>query len=185
MSRAHSACGNVTCFTICSAAQRGDYTGTSPYSREVRIRRQFDVPVRPEEAFEFFSDPNRAFERLASAYRVTWSGPIATGARFRLDAPDPNDSCDGILDASEPPVQLAFRLWVRDHPDRGGTATYRFEPTEAGTRVDGVAETHMSRTLEIAAALLRPFLALQARRGTRKLVGAIEAAHQTTRASDR
>ena len=170
---------------MCPASQRGVHARIGPYSREVRMRRQFDVPVRPEEAFEFFSDPNRAFERSASAYRVTWSGPIATGARFWLDAPDPKDNCDGIVDAFEPPGQLAFRLWVRDHPDRGGTATYRFEPTEAGTRVDGVAETHMSRTLELAAALLRPLLALQARRGTRKLVGAIEAAYQTTRASDR
>jgi uncharacterized protein YndB with AHSA1/START domain len=144
------------------------------YRSQVEIRRVFDVHVPPEAAFAYFSDPNRAFERFAPDFVVRWAGPIQPGTMFQIDAPNPADSCDGVVDTYDPPRHLAYRIWVRKAPDRGGVVKIEVEPTRLGASVAAVMETKMSRTMELAAKVMRPWLAFQARRGTRKLVRALE-----------
>jgi uncharacterized protein YndB with AHSA1/START domain len=142
------------------------------------MQQAFEVRVPPAIAFEFFSDPNHAFQRLAPQHRVTWDGPIRPGARFRLDSPNPADRCDGEVHIYEPPHRVSYRVWLRDRPDREGTAIIRFEPTADGTLVSGVMTASMSRLLELAARLLKPALAIQARRGTRRLIRMLESEYQ-------
>lgn len=140
----------------------------------MKIRRVFTVRVPPKAAFAFFSDPGRAFDRLASTYHVTWKGPIEPGATFELVAPNPADHCAGVVEDYEPPRHLRYRLWVKDHPERGGVVMMDFEDTGEATEVAAVVETRMSPLLELAANFLRPWLAVQANRGTRKLVRSVE-----------
>jgi uncharacterized protein YndB with AHSA1/START domain len=145
------------------------------------MRRAFEVRIPPQAAFSFFSDPNLAFERMASQFRVVWLDPIAGGSRFRLEAPNPRDICEGLVESYEPPNRLVFRIWPRDHPDRAGVAAYQFVPTPGGTRVVGSGVTQMGPILQLAAAVLKPLLAVVARRGERRLIQAAESAYQSGR----
>jgi uncharacterized protein YndB with AHSA1/START domain len=141
------------------------------------MRRSFQVRVPPDVAFAFISDPGRAFETLPG-YRVEWSGPIQPGATFIMVPPNPGDAAEGIVDEFEPPRHLSYRLWVRTHAERQGSVTMDFSPTADGTEVAAEINTQMGRLLELGAWALRPWLALQARRGTRVLVGILESEYR-------
>jgi uncharacterized protein YndB with AHSA1/START domain len=144
------------------------------------MRQEFDVRVPTDAVFAFFADPNHAFERLAPQLQARWDGPIGAGTAFHLEAPNPRDHCDGVVDALDPPRRLSYRLWRRTDPGSGGTVTMEFEPTAGGTHVLGVVTTRMNGTaLEVASHLLRPLLARQARRGTAGLIRELERFHRT------
>ena len=147
------------------------------------MRHEFEVRVPADAAFAFFSDPNRAFERSGSNLHVRWLEPIGPGARYQVDAPNPADDCDGVVDAYEPSRRLSIRMWSRRHPDRGGTTTLEFEPTPTDTLVKGILSTESSRSLELGALLLKPLLAGLSRRGMRRMAAVLEADYEAGRLS--
>jgi uncharacterized protein YndB with AHSA1/START domain len=146
----------------------------------VEVRQEFDVRVPADAAFAFFADPNHAFERLAPQLRARWDGSLGPGTTFRLEAPNPRDNCDGVVDDLDPPRRLSYRLWRRSDPDSAGTVTMEFEPTADGTHVVGVITTRMNgAALGVASRLLQPLLAIQARRGKAALIREVERYYST------
>ena len=148
----------------------------------MKFGRRFAVRVPAEIAFAYFSDPGRAFDRLAPQYHVTltWSGPIERGATFELRAPNPHDNCTGVVEEFQRPRHLSYRLWVTDDPERGGVVTMDFEGKTDTTEVEATIETRMSPGYEVAASLLRPLLVLLARRGIKKQVRILEEDYRGT-----
>jgi uncharacterized protein YndB with AHSA1/START domain len=144
------------------------------------MQQQFEARVDPAAAFAFFANPERAFELFGPQFSVTWDGPIAAGTAFHVDTPNPTDRTDGVVEVFDPPHALAYRMWVKDHPDRGGEVTMTFEPTATGTRVRSATETRMTGALQVGAHLIRPWLAMRARQGTKRLIAALEAEAATT-----
>jgi uncharacterized protein YndB with AHSA1/START domain len=141
----------------------------------VKIRHEFEVRVPPDGAFGFFSDPNRAFERLGTNLHVRWLEPIGPGARYEVDAGTHGDSYEGVVDRYEPPRRLRIRMWTRAQPDRGGTTEMEFEPTPTGTLVRATLSTEMGRFLELGAFVIRPLLSRQSRRGMERMASILEA----------
>lgn len=143
----------------------------------MEMRQSVEVRVPREVAFAFFSDPSRAFA-TAPELRFTWDGPIQAGTGFHFDSRDAMDSCDGVVESYDAPGHIALRMWSRDHPERAGSVAVDFASTEAGTRVEALVATEMNHSLQLAAAILRPWLAWQSRRGMKRLVGILEAEHR-------
>jgi carbon monoxide dehydrogenase subunit G len=150
----------------------------------MEMRHEFEVRLPVEAAFGYLSDPNRAMELLDPRFRVEWEGSMAVGATFHLVAPNPKDHFDGVVEEFDQPRRVAYRLWSSIEPARGGTVQMDFAPTASGTRVVGITTTTLKGTAEnVAQRLMRPALVILFRRGTKKLIRAIESAYQASRSS--
>jgi uncharacterized protein YndB with AHSA1/START domain len=150
----------------------------------MEMRHEFELRLPVETAFDYLSDPNRAMGLLDPRFRVEWEGPMEVGATFHLVAPNPKDHFDGVVEEFDRPRRVAYRMWVTSEPARGGTVEMDFLSTGSGTRVVGLANTTLKGAAEnVAQRLLRPFLAIEFRRGTKRLIRAIESDHQASRSS--
>jgi polyketide cyclase/dehydrase/lipid transport protein len=151
----------------------------------MRMSLAWNVRAPIEAVFHYYADPARMAAEVAPKSRVSVEpdGELHEGTVLTLRGPGIKSSFFFEVLSYEFPTRMEMRGWPQEHPERAAAAIYEFAEVDGGTRVTGVMETHLRPGLEFGMLLLRPLLAIGARRGNRKAVRLIEEHYRAGRLS--